>query len=124
MGALFFISWKPMPVLGKALADILLFAGMLGAAEKNTAPSPGPASNGVSLPLELKRGHFIVEAVVHGSNSIWMMLDTGFTITTIDPKLAELLDLKRIGKTTIAGIAGQEKADVFEGPTFDFAGAN
>jgi hypothetical protein len=50
------------------------------------------------------------------------MLDTGFSITTIDPRLAELLQLKPIGKTAIAGIAGEEQADLFRGPQFDFGG--
>ena len=77
----------------------------------------------VSLPLELKRGHFVVQAQMNGTNPIWLMLDTGFSITIIDPKMAENLNLHRTGKTTIAGIAGEEQADVFEGATFDFAGA-
>jgi len=37
------------------------------------------------------------------------MLDTGFSISTIDPRLADSLKLRRIGKTTIAGIAGKNK---------------
>ena len=66
----------------------------------------------------------IVPARVNGSNSVWLMLDTGFSISTIDPRLAEALKLRRIGHTTIAGIAGEEQADVFEGVVFDFAGAS
>jgi predicted aspartyl protease len=52
------------------------------------------------------------------------MLDTGFSISVVDPRLADLLKLKRTGKTTIAGIAGEEQADVYEGAVFDFAGAS
>src|SRR2546421_3611677 len=90
------------------------------ATNSNGSPTNGPSQ----LPLELKRGRLVIPARVNGSNSIWLMLDTGFSITTIDPRLAEGLKLKRIGKTTIAGIAGQEQADVFEGVVFDFAGAS
>src|SRR5262249_37052164 len=41
-------------------------------------------------------------------------------ITMVDHKLADLLGLRRIGRTTIEGIAGEERADLFEGPTFIF----
>jgi hypothetical protein len=37
---------------------------------------------------------------------------------------ADALQLRRIGHVTIVGIAGEELADTFEGPTFDFAGAS
>jgi predicted aspartyl protease len=72
--------------------------------------------------LEFKRGHPFVSAQANGATSVWLMIDTGFSITMVDPRLAELLKLKPIGKTTIAGIAGEERANVFEGPTFNFAG--
>jgi len=99
----------------------LWFFGTACAADANTATA---APDTVRLPLEMSRGHFVVRAQVNGSNSVWLMLDTGFSISLIDPRLAELLKLQRSGKTTIAGIAGEEQADVFEGAVFDFGGAS
>src|SRR5438477_13127261 len=80
-------------------------------------------ANEVSIPMEFKRGHIMVPATVNATNRVWLMLDTGFSIMVIDPRLADLLELKPLGKTTIAGIAGEERADLFAGPTFDFGGA-
>ena len=97
---------------------VLAFAMEL-ATDSKASPTNGPSQ----LPLELKRGRLIVPAQANGSNAIWLMLDTGFSISTIDPRLAETLKLRRTGKTTIAGIAGEEQAEVFEGVIFDFAGA-
>src|SRR5689334_17400549 len=94
-------------------------AGFCRAAETNALVSE-TGSESVRLPLEIKRDHFVVRAQANGSNAVWLMLDTGFSITTIDPRLAELLKLRRTSKTTIVGIAGEEQADVFEGLTFDF----
>jgi len=117
-----FSKFQKNPVSRLAWWPALLWAALSGAAETNTVtPAAGPSS--VTLPLELKRGHFVVPAQVSGSNSVWLMLDSGFSITMIDPKLAQMLSLKQIGHTTITGIAGEEQADVFEGVPFDFAGA-
>lgn len=66
----------------------------------------------------------MVPARVNETNMVWLMLDTGFSINMIDPRVADVLKLRRLGKTTIAGIAGEERADLFEGPAFDFAGAS
>jgi len=120
MAALFSKFQKPVSRL--AWWPALLWAALSGAAETNTY-SPPAGSPSVTLPLEFKRGHFVVPAQVSGSNSVWLMLDSGFSITMVDPKLAQILNLKQIGHTTIAGIAGEEQADVFEGFPFDFAGA-
>src|SRR5580765_6473569 len=108
---------------GLAPVLMILLASLfpVGAAPPIVA-SPGTES--VSLPLEFKRGHIMVAARVNGTNSVWLMLDTGFSITMIDPRLAEILKLRRLRGTTIAGIAGEEQADVFEGPTFELASAS
>ena len=60
---------------------------------------------------------------VNGSLPLSFMLDTGFSMTMISPQQAEALQLQRSGEVTIAGIAGEERASVFGGATFDFSGA-
>lgn len=52
------------------------------------------------------------------------LLDTGYGTTMIGASLAESLKLRQRGQMTIVGIAGEEDANVFEGPRFDFNGAN
>src|SRR6266566_9599165 len=87
-----------------------------------TASRAATTNGSNQLPLELKHGRLVIPAQINVTNRIWLMLDTGFSISLIDPRLAEALKLKRIGKTTIAGIAGVEQADLFEGAVFDFVG--
>ena len=62
-------------------------------------------------------------ARVNGTNLLSFKLDTGFGVTTIHPDLVDPLQLKRVGSITIVGIAGEEKADTYEGPKFDFGGS-
>ena len=77
----------------------------------------------VTLPFEEKRGHVLVRSLMNGSNTVSLMLDTGYDVSTIRPELAEQLGLRRVGRITLVGIAGEERADMMEGVTFDFAGA-
>ena len=81
-------------------------------------------SNGasVSLPYELRRGHVMIDAQLNGSNALPFMLDTGYGVTLLPPGLAEGLGLRRAGRITIVGIAGEEAAGTFDGPEFDFSG--
>lgn len=81
------------------------------------------AAESVTLPFEEKRGHVLVRALMNGSNSVSLMLDTGYDVSTIRPELIEQLGLRRVGRITLVGIAGEERADMMEGVTFDFGGA-
>ncbi len=76
-----------------------------------------------SVPFQAQRGHVMVPARLNGTNSVSLMLDTGYGITMIHPDLAEQLGLRRVGKISIVGIAGEEDAAQYEGATFDFGGA-
>lgn len=78
---------------------------------------------GTQLPIEFRRGSLFVPANVNGSNLLSFKLDTGFGVTTIHPDLVGKLQLKRAGSITIVGIAGEERADTYEGATFDFRGS-
>jgi hypothetical protein len=88
----------------------------LSAAESTNAP-------GIQLPFEFRRGSLYVPARVNSSNSLSFKLDSGFGVTTIHPDLVNVLQLKRAGSITIIGIAGEEKAETYEGASFDFNGA-
>lgn len=110
---------------GRAL--VFLFAAwastrLLPGAERSNAGGLSP-TNPIILPFELRRGHVMVPASVNGTNALSLLLDTGYGMTMLDPQFIELFDLKRTGKVTIVGIAGEEPAGVFEGPRFEFAGA-
>ena len=65
----------------------------------------------------------MVPARVNNSVSLSLLLDTGYSMTMLNADHAEAFSLRRVGRITIVGIAGEEPANVFEGPTFDFAGA-
>ena len=64
----------------------------------------------------------MVPARVNGSNALSLLLDTGYGLTMLHPDHVEAFSLKRTGRITIVGIAGEEPAGVFEGPNFDFGG--
>src|SRR2546422_10555352 len=87
------LEWVLRPVAGA----FVLCAAFSGAAQTNFA----------TIPIEFKHGHIMVPARVKGSNTVWLMLDTGFSITMIEPRVADLLNLPPKGRTTIAGIAGE-----------------
>ena len=57
---------------------------------------------------------------VAGTNAQSFILDTGYSMTMLPPGLGEALQLRRAGRVTIVGIAGEEEAGVFEGPRFEF----
>src|ERR1041385_6760435 len=95
---------------------------LLIAANTSLAQSSPDSTNAVAaLPLETRRGHIYIRPLVKGAEGpVTMMVDTGFTITTLRPELAEALPLRRSGHTTILGIAGKEEAPVYDGVVFMF----
>ena len=78
------------------------------------------STNAVVLPFEFQRDHTMVRVSVNKSEPLLFMIDTGYSMNMISPEHATALELKRVGKITIVGVAGEEPADMFEGPTFDF----
>src|SRR4051794_32557073 len=114
-----------------------LLAAMLGVFEMTALPlligvntglaQSGPESSDAIavLPLETRRGHIYIRPKVKGAEApVTMMLDTGFTITTLRPDLAEALPLRRSGHTTIMGISGKEEAPVYDGAVFTLGNFN
>lgn len=75
------------------------------------------------IPFEFVRGHIMIPASVDDGPPLSFMLDTGYSIAMMNAEQVKTLQLKRVGQTTIVGIAGEEAADVFEGPTLRFSGA-
>jgi predicted aspartyl protease len=74
-------------------------------------------TNFTALPIEVRRGHVMVP-VAAGTNTFSFMLDTGYGVTMLRADHAASLQLRRAGRITIVGIAGEEPTDMFEGPTF------
>jgi len=70
-----------------------------------------------TVPIENRRGHVLVP-VLAGTNTFSFLLDTGYGVTMLRRDHAEALQLRRAGRITIVGIAGEEPADMFEAPTF------
>jgi len=50
-------------------------------------------------------------------------LDTGYSITTVNPRWVEPLKLQRAGSVTIVGIAGEEEAPTYSGVDIKIGGA-
>jgi predicted aspartyl protease len=85
-------------------------------------PVAAAPTNFVSLPFQLQRGHVMLPTRLQGTNELSLLLDTGYGMTMLHPELVEAAGLRRTGRITIVGIAGEEPASVFEGPEFAFAG--
>ncbi len=64
----------------------------------------------------------MVPARLNGSNALSLLLDTGYDMTMLHPDYVQASALRRTGRVSIVGIAGEEPAGVFEGPAFDFGG--
>ena len=62
----------------------------------------------------------MVPATSTNGHPLSLMLDTGYGITMIHPQFAEKLNLRRVGKITIVGIAGEEEADTYRGLVLKF----
>jgi predicted aspartyl protease len=57
---------------------------------------------------------------VNETNTLSLLLDTGYGVTMLHPDHVEAFSLRRTGRITIVGIAGEEPAGMFEGPSLDF----
>lgn len=102
---------------------MLVGSGVNAAMPEATEPSRTPPANRVSLPFEFVSGRILVPIRVNGSDPLSLMLDTGYSINMLSGEVADKLGLKRAGQITMVGIAGEEKADLFEGATYDLPGA-
>jgi len=112
---------KPMTTF-QSLAWLL--SGALASALSALAAEPTVVvgTNSVTLPFQLQRGHVMVPARINGSNALSLLLDTGYDMTMLHPRHIEAAALKRTGRITIVGVAGEEPTGVFEGPGFDLGG--
>lgn len=112
----------------KSIATFQSFAWLLSATifpalpALAAEPPAALATNSATLSYQLQRGHIMVPARMNGSNALSLLLDTGYDMTMLHPDHVEAAALKRTGRITIVGIAGEEPAGVFEGPSFDFSG--
>ena len=71
-----------------------------------------------TVKFRLQNGLVMVPATVNDSEPLSFLLDTGYSITTIHPRLVEPLKLSRAGRVTIVGIGGEEEAPMYSGVEF------
>lgn len=76
----------------------------------------------VIIPFESAHARVLVPLRINGSKPLLFLLDTGYGINLIHPDWVEPLGLKRSGRITIMGIAGDEEAATYSGAVFDFGG--
>ena len=111
------------------LLPMLLFLALIGYGADDKVPAIAPSNSAhipsttVTIPFEFRRGHIVIRSRINESEPLSFMLDSGYSMTMMSAELTDTLKLKRVSQATIVGIAGSEEADVFEGPTFDLAGA-
>lgn len=82
----------------------------------------GRAEPLAKISIRLAPYRVMVPVSLNGSNALTFMLDTGFSMTMIHPTLAEPLRLRRAGDITVIGIAGEERAPVYEGAVLNLGG--
>lgn len=112
---------RGMTVLACLLAGWLAFPATPAV---HAAETPVAAlTNSAPVPFLLQRGKIVVPARLNDSEPLSFWLDTGFGITTVHPDAVERLGLRRAGKVTIVGIAGEEEAPTYAGARFHIGGA-
>ena len=107
-----------------ANAKLAFLAGIASALAFPAQSGLAQASNTFSVLIKLQQGKVMVPASINDSEPLVFLLDTGFGVTTLQPALAERLDLRRVGSVTIVGIAGEESAPTYAGATFNIGGAS
>lgn len=107
-----------------ALFVCVVIAFSLGGGKAAEAAREQSLTNrAVTIPFETRRGHVMVPTRVNGTNKVSLLLDTGYSMTMLHSDHVAAADLKPSGRSiTIVGIAGEEQANVFEGPEFGFEG--
>src|SRR5256884_7380895 len=108
---------------GLASWTLLFACSVNGAVPPTAEPTSLAATNAVAIPFEFVSGRILVASRVNDAQPASVMLDTGYSINMLSRELVESLELKRVGRITVVGVAGEERADVFEGVKFDLAGA-
>ena len=83
------------------LALSLAFSRSSTHAETNSSAPPQAQRTSVNIPLEFNGERLVIPAQINGTNSVWLMLDTGFSISLIDPRLADLSSLVDKGELTL-----------------------
>ena len=101
----------------------MLALGVCGGGAAETNREPAATKRPATVPFDLRRGHVMVPAQVNGTNKVSMLLDTGYGMTMLHVDHVAAAGLKRSGRSiTIVGIAGEQEANVYEGPEFGFEG--
>ena len=112
----------------RTLGAALFFCVMLASGPSEgwaaeAAIKPGSNPRTVTVPFETRRGHVMVPTRVNGTNQVSLLLDTGYSMTMLHADHVAAAALKPSGRSiTVVGIAGEEQANIFEGPEFGFEG--
>jgi len=77
------------------------------------------STNSVELPIKFHQHRVLVPAKVNSSGPHFFLLDSGYTITTLNPKIVDELQLEPSGRVIMNGIAGEEKAPTYRGVVFE-----
>jgi len=104
------------------VASLIAFSSeSAGNAAAPASAAPAPAT----VQFQMRRGHVMVPSQVTNSAPLWLLLDTGYSMTMLHPEHVAAFELRRTGRrVTIVGIAGEEQTEIFEGPEFQFGDAS
>ena len=74
------------------------------------------------IPFDLRSQHVWVRGRVNGSDSIWIVIDTGASSSVLDEKVARDLSLKVSGHHEALGAGGRQASSTVEDVTIELAG--
>jgi len=95
-------DWRATPIVFAALAllagGVSISAGGHGAALATTTqtqgrPPDGPRAGAQVISAEYREGVFFAKATINGTGPFWFTVDTGATLTVIDPRTADRLGI-------------------------------
>src|SRR5215472_646376 len=87
-------------------------------ADKQPIPHPGSIvdSRSTSIPFQLTDSLIYMQASLNGSQPLWMMLDTGSSVTVFDESVSKTLGLRFLGEGSAYG-PGQGSPQSWHSPT-------
>lgn len=113
-------------ILSAALA-CTTFVFTLGADRQAAAAAPMAelrfAQGGhARIPFDLRGQHVWVRGRVNGSDSVWIVVDTGASAAAMDEGLARSLELRMTGEHQARGAGGMQRSSSVKNITVDLAG--
>ncbi|HYM81333.1 MAG TPA: aspartyl protease family protein [Candidatus Limnocylindria bacterium] len=112
----------PPGVLAVAVTLFALVACRQGEAAPRAARLKFDRDGHARIPFDLRSQHVWVRGRVNGSDSVWIVVDTGASASVIDATLSRSLSLRTSGQHEALGAGGPQHSTTVEDATIEIGG--